>query len=409
MTPRLVAVLCGRSPAERYSTHRGYVSSVVAVGGVPVVVPCGPDTDPRPVELAVDRCDAVVVTGGGDVDPDLYSGTVDLPAGLMDVDPARDLAEIAAVQYALAQRTRVLGVCRGAQLLAVIGGGTLVPDLVEKGITGHWDEERQHEPVHAVHTESGSLAAQVLGSLRAREFHPPPVGRRPRADVARHGVERRRCRRGGGGSRGARGAVAPGAALPARPAPSGALLVGGGRVTLSQTGRIATTTTAPPAAERKWTQGPVVTVEDLHVTFTRGKQEIYALRGVTLEVMPGEILGLVGESGSGKSVLGLSLLGLLPDRPLPAVTGAALVCGTDMVTATQEEARLVRRQHLGAVFQDPMTSLNPTMRVGRQIGGGGRLERRGAPPPRRGGRARGRSGDCVPTPTSSPAACASGS
>ncbi len=172
MTPRLVAVLCGRSPAERYSTHRGFVSSVVAVGGVPVVVPCGPDTDPRPVELAVDRCDAVVVTGGGDVDPDLYSGTVDLPAGLMDVDPARDLAEIAAVQYALAQRTRVLGVCRGAQLLAVIGGGTLVPDLVEKGITGHWDEERQHEPVHAVHTESGSLAAQVLGSLeRVNSIH----------------------------------------------------------------------------------------------------------------------------------------------------------------------------------------------------------------------------------------------
>ena len=81
----------------------------------------------------------------------------------------------------------------------------------------------------------------------------------------------------------------------------------------------------------------------------------------------GEILGLVGESGSGKSVLGLSLLGLLPTQPPPAVTGSAVVCGLDMVVAHPEQRRVVRRDHLGAVFQDPMTSLNPTMRVGRQV------------------------------------------
>ena len=172
MTPPLVAILCGRSPAERYSTHRGYISSVVAVGGVPLLVPCGPDTEPRTVELTVARCDAVVATGGGDVDPELYAGTVEAPGVLMDVDPERDLGEIAAVQYALAHRKRVLGVCRGAQLLAVMGGGTLVPDLVEKGITGHWDEERQHEPVHAVRAEPGSLAAGVLASVeRVNSIH----------------------------------------------------------------------------------------------------------------------------------------------------------------------------------------------------------------------------------------------
>jgi peptide/nickel transport system ATP-binding protein len=88
---------------------------------------------------------------------------------------------------------------------------------------------------------------------------------------------------------------------------------------------------------------------------------------VTLELAPGEILGLVGESGSGKSVLALTLLGLLPGNPAPAVSGVARVCGTDMVAATPEQRRLLRRQHLGAVFQDPMTSLNPTMRVGRQV------------------------------------------
>ena len=94
---------------------------------------------------------------------------------------------------------------------------------------------------------------------------------------------------------------------------------------------------------------------------------VNALRGVSLDVHPGEILGLVGESGSGKSVLGLTLLGLLPARPRPVVTGVAEVCGTDMVTVSADAARKLRKVHLGAVFQDPMTSLNPTMRIGRQV------------------------------------------
>jgi peptide/nickel transport system ATP-binding protein len=112
---------------------------------------------------------------------------------------------------------------------------------------------------------------------------------------------------------------------------------------------------------------PIVEVDDLHVSFERGGQQVSALRGVSFQVQPGEIVGLVGESGSGKSVLALALLGLLPDRPRPATSGSAVVCGTDMVTASREQARLVRKDHLGAVFQDPMTSLNPTMRVGRQV------------------------------------------
>jgi peptide/nickel transport system ATP-binding protein len=126
----------------------------------------------------------------------------------------------------------------------------------------------------------------------------------------------------------------------------------------------------PPPATRRGNgpaPKPVISLSSLHVSFRRGGRDVHALRGVSLEVMPGEIVGLVGESGSGKSVLGLALLGLLPDRPRPLVSGNAVVCGTDMVTASREEARLVRKEHMGAVFQDPMTSLNPTMRVGRQV------------------------------------------
>jgi peptide/nickel transport system ATP-binding protein len=114
-------------------------------------------------------------------------------------------------------------------------------------------------------------------------------------------------------------------------------------------------------------QAPVVDVRELSVEFARGGRAVRAVRGVDLRIGSGEIIGVVGESGSGKSVLGLSLLGLLPVEPPPRITGRAMVCGVDMVTASAEERRLVRRDHLGAVFQDPMTSLNPTMRVGRQV------------------------------------------
>jgi putative glutamine amidotransferase len=164
--PPVVGVLIGRSPEERYSTHRGYVSSITAAGGTPVLLPAGPDADPYALSAIVNFCHSIVVTGGGDVDPHHY-GVADLasPGLLMEVDPTRDIAEIVLVQYAMAQGKRVLGVCRGAQLLAVLGGGTLIVDLAEKGLDGHWDEERQYAPVHAICSQADSVAAQILGSV----------------------------------------------------------------------------------------------------------------------------------------------------------------------------------------------------------------------------------------------------
>lgn len=112
---------------------------------------------------------------------------------------------------------------------------------------------------------------------------------------------------------------------------------------------------------------PRARVVDLNVTFERRGVAVNALRGLSLDVNAGEILAVVGESGSGKSVMGLALLGLLAGDPMPEVTGRAEVCGVDMVSASEEQRRQIRKAHLGAVFQDPMTSLNPTMRVGRQV------------------------------------------
>src|SRR5207253_2674408 len=86
-----------------------------------------------------------------------------------------------------------------------------------------------------------------------------------------------------------------------------------------------------------------------------------------LDVRQGEILAVAGESGSGKTVLGLSLLGLLRARPAPRITGDIEVAGVDVVHAKPRQLRRLRAAHLGAVFQDPMTSLTPTMTIGAQL------------------------------------------
>ncbi|WP_176562005.1 ATP-binding cassette domain-containing protein [Mycolicibacterium palauense] len=113
---------------------------------------------------------------------------------------------------------------------------------------------------------------------------------------------------------------------------------------------------------------PVAAVEDFSLSLVRNGTRSRVLDGVSVRIAPGEILGLVGESGSGKSVLALSLLGLLPRASQPQAHGSVTVGGVDMLGAGEAELRRVRRDLLGAIFQDPMTSLNPTMRVGRQIG-----------------------------------------
>jgi putative glutamine amidotransferase len=158
VTRLLVGVVAGRSPADRYSIHQGYVSAVALAGGNPIVIPAGPGLDPGWGIAVLERCESVVFTGGGDV-------ALGHATASKDPDPARDEVELVLARWAIRARRRVLGICRGAQLLAMATGGSLVADLPTAGCEGHWMEERQYEPVHDVKAEPRSLAAEVLGAV----------------------------------------------------------------------------------------------------------------------------------------------------------------------------------------------------------------------------------------------------
>jgi peptide/nickel transport system ATP-binding protein len=108
-------------------------------------------------------------------------------------------------------------------------------------------------------------------------------------------------------------------------------------------------------------------VEDLTVTFSRrGSRPTNAVDGVSFSVEPGQTVGLVGESGCGKSVTSLAIMGLLPSRGA-TVGGHARFDGTDLLTLSQSELRDRRGRDIGMVFQDPLSSLNPVIPIGRQV------------------------------------------
>jgi oligopeptide/dipeptide ABC transporter ATP-binding protein len=113
---------------------------------------------------------------------------------------------------------------------------------------------------------------------------------------------------------------------------------------------------------------PVLAIQDLVVDFRTEDGVVHAVDGVSYELYPGEILGIVGESGSGKSVSTLALLGLIPMPPGRIVRGTAMFKGRDLLRLKKRELRKVRGKEVAMVFQDPMTSLNPVLTVGRQLG-----------------------------------------
>jgi len=111
---------------------------------------------------------------------------------------------------------------------------------------------------------------------------------------------------------------------------------------------------------------PVLTLRGLTTVFGKGTQELRALDGVDLTVNAGEIVALVGESGSGKSLTGFSINGLLPGNA--RITGGSIdLSGTDLRTVPAREMRKIRGKEVGMIFQDPMMTLNPVLRVETQM------------------------------------------
>jgi oligopeptide transport system ATP-binding protein len=112
---------------------------------------------------------------------------------------------------------------------------------------------------------------------------------------------------------------------------------------------------------------PLLEVRNLHTEFRTGAGLVRAVDGISYTVEPGETVAIVGESGSGKSVSALSIMGLIPDPPGRITEGQVIFNGRDLMTLSEEEMRQVRGSEIGMVFQEPMTSLNPVLTIGRQI------------------------------------------
>jgi oligopeptide/dipeptide ABC transporter ATP-binding protein len=110
---------------------------------------------------------------------------------------------------------------------------------------------------------------------------------------------------------------------------------------------------------------PLLSIESLNVRFPSAGGAVTAVRDVSLEIGTGESLGLVGESGSGKSVTSLAVLRLLP--PQAKIEGASRFGGEDLLAKDPEAMRQVRGARISMIFQEPMTALNPVMRVGDQV------------------------------------------
>src|SRR5579863_84206 len=113
--------------------------------------------------------------------------------------------------------------------------------------------------------------------------------------------------------------------------------------------------------------GNVLEIEGLRTHIRLTRTTVRAVDGVTMHIAPGETLGLVGESGCGKSITGMSIMKLLPSGG-NIVAGSIKLNGRDIVPLEEKAMRDIRGNEVAVIFQDPMTSLNPTMTIGDQIG-----------------------------------------
>lgn len=122
------------------------------------------------------------------------------------------------------------------------------------------------------------------------------------------------------------------------------------------------------AGRRMNPRAPLLDVEDLHVEFRTRAGTVHAVNGVSYHVDPGETLAILGESGCGKTVSAHAVLGVLDSPPGMVTSGSARYRGVDLLTLSERQLARVRGEHIGLVFQDALSALNPVFSVGWQIG-----------------------------------------
>lgn len=110
-----------------------------------------------------------------------------------------------------------------------------------------------------------------------------------------------------------------------------------------------------------------LSVKDLIVEYTSDGKVIHAVNGVSFELERGKTIGLVGETGAGKTSIARAILRILPDPPAKIMNGQIMLNGEDLLSLPEEKMRKIRGKRISMIFQDPMTALNPVMRVGNQI------------------------------------------
>jgi putative glutamine amidotransferase len=158
----------GRSADGRFSLPGEYVDAVRRAGGIPLLIAPGESN----WEQALEVIDAFVLTGGGDIDPQRYAGRVhELNYG---IDHERDHLELAIARWLIDSGTPTLGICRGAQILNIVEGGTLIEHIPEEVGESILHRAPRREPIpHAIHIKAGSRLLQILGQeeVEAASWH----------------------------------------------------------------------------------------------------------------------------------------------------------------------------------------------------------------------------------------------
>jgi putative glutamine amidotransferase len=165
---RVIGISVGMTSTEQ-KVHGNYVEAVLAAGGAPLLIPAV-EMSGEQIAAVCERIDALLLTGGGDVHPSVYGAVPE--AELDEVSLERDRVEIQLLEAMTAKGCRVLGICRGAQLMAAATGGVLVQDLPSIGHFGHKDHKGGYAAVaHPIKVEPGSLVEDLMNDLDEVNSH----------------------------------------------------------------------------------------------------------------------------------------------------------------------------------------------------------------------------------------------